>query len=85
MKTKSAKPIGDELHRQIAVRAYLIWESEGCPLGRHEEHWRRAEAEIQGAAKAKTSSRANGKAAKVPAASVAAKAKRAAKPKHKPA
>jgi hypothetical protein len=45
----TAKPpirISDEVRREIQLRAYLIWESEGCPHGREKEHWRRAEAEI---------------------------------------
>jgi DUF2934 family protein len=32
--------------QRIRERAYQIWESEGRPHGRQEEHWRRAEAEI---------------------------------------
>jgi Protein of unknown function (DUF2934) len=27
----------------IAVRAYQIWESEGCPEGQDLKHWHRAE------------------------------------------
>ena len=38
--------ITDEMRREIEQRAYLIWESEGCPHGRDHEHWQRAEAEI---------------------------------------
>ena len=30
----------------IRERAYLIWEEEGRPEGRHLDHWLRAEAEI---------------------------------------
>ena len=30
----------------IRQRAHAIWESEGCPDGRHEEHWARAEADV---------------------------------------
>ena len=29
-------------------RAYAIWEREGRPDGRHEEHWRRAHEEMHG-------------------------------------
>lgn len=29
--------------KDIATRAYSIWEREGCPEGRDREHWRRAE------------------------------------------
>jgi hypothetical protein len=32
--------------QRIRERAYRIWEEEGQPEGRQEEHWRRAEAEI---------------------------------------
>jgi len=30
----------------VRKRAYTIWEAEGRPEGRHEEHWYRAEQEI---------------------------------------
>ncbi len=30
----------------IAKRAYEIWEAEGCPHGREQEHWLRAEQEF---------------------------------------
>jgi hypothetical protein len=32
----------------IQERAYQIWQEEGCPEGREQEHWLRAEAEISG-------------------------------------
>jgi len=35
----------DELIRR---RAYAIWEKEGRPQGRHEEHWRQAHEEMHG-------------------------------------
>lgn len=38
-------PIG-KLHDDITRRAQEIWEEEGRPDGRAEEHWLRAEAEI---------------------------------------
>lgn len=41
-----AKP-EDDLRKDIEIRAYLIWEREGRPHGRQEEHWRLAEAEIR--------------------------------------
>jgi hypothetical protein len=31
---------------QVAQIAYRLWQEEGCPHGRHEEHWRRAEKEF---------------------------------------
>lgn len=49
-----------------AERAYAIWESEGRPHGRDQDHWRRAEAEIGG------TGRGRGVPAKVAAAMTAA-------------
>ena len=31
----------------VARRAYLIYLEEGCPQGRHVEHWLRAESELR--------------------------------------
>ena len=33
--------------KQIEQRAYALWEAEGYPHGRHEDHWRRAADEIE--------------------------------------
>jgi hypothetical protein len=33
-------------HDQIAQRAYALWQAEGQPEGKHEEHWYRAAREI---------------------------------------
>ena len=38
-----------EIHEQIARRAYALWQAEGQPDGRHEEHWYRATREIAAA------------------------------------
>lgn len=35
-----------ELTKRIAERAYEIWESEGQPEGRSEQHWNQARAEF---------------------------------------
>jgi hypothetical protein len=35
-----------EKHEQIARRAYALWQAEGQPDGRHEEHWHCAAREI---------------------------------------
>ncbi|MBY6264277.1 DUF2934 domain-containing protein [Azospirillum sp. 412522] len=35
-------------NRMIQERAYQIWQEEGCPEGREQEHWLRAEAEVSG-------------------------------------
>jgi len=32
---------------EISRRAYQIWEEEGRPEGRHDEHWQRAERELR--------------------------------------
>ncbi len=51
---------------QIAERAFEIWEHEGMPHGRDQEHWQRAEAELCEAMNRMTA--ASGRhAAKVPA------------------
>ena len=34
---------------QISRRAYALWEQEGRPDGRHEDHWYRARQELSGA------------------------------------
>ncbi|KQS85778.1 MULTISPECIES: DUF2934 domain-containing protein [unclassified Rhizobium] len=32
----------------IRERAYSLWETEGSPSGKHEDHWQQAEREIDG-------------------------------------
>ena len=39
-------PAGDDKQR-IRERAYELWEREGCPQGRHIDHWVQAERETQ--------------------------------------
>lgn len=34
--------------QRIEQKAYEIWQREGRPHGRHDEHWREAEAEVAG-------------------------------------
>ncbi|EZP74367.1 hypothetical protein BV96_00455 [Sphingomonas paucimobilis] len=36
----------DDRHEAVKARAYRIWEEEGCPPGRDEDHWLRAEQAI---------------------------------------
>jgi hypothetical protein len=36
-----------EKQRRIEQRAYALWEAEGQPQGRHEEHWHRAAREVE--------------------------------------
>ena len=38
----------DELERRIQQRAYELWENEGRPHGREQDHWQQAEREIMG-------------------------------------
>jgi hypothetical protein len=40
---------GEAVRRQIAERAYALWEAEDRPHGRDLDHWLRAEAEITNA------------------------------------
>jgi hypothetical protein len=35
---------------QLRARAYAIWEREGCPDGKHQEHWELAVKEMAGQA-----------------------------------
>jgi hypothetical protein len=39
--------MSDDRQRRITQRAHEIWQREGCPDGRADEHWRRATAEIE--------------------------------------
>jgi hypothetical protein len=32
---------------EIARRAYAIWEKQGCPIGKEEEHWLQAEKQLK--------------------------------------
>jgi hypothetical protein len=38
-----------DVHDRIKRRAYALWEEEGRPEGRAQEHWLRAESEVTGA------------------------------------
>jgi Protein of unknown function (DUF2934) len=48
MATKSAGTEKKTSGLSTAELAYRIWESEGRPHGRDQEHWARAEAEVNG-------------------------------------
>jgi hypothetical protein len=39
--------VNTEKQRRIEQRAYLFWQAEGQPHGRHEEHWRLAARQIE--------------------------------------
>jgi hypothetical protein len=34
-------------YEAIALRAYLLWEARGCPIGSSEQDWLRAEQELR--------------------------------------
>ena len=36
----------DDRQEKIRTRAHAIWQSEGEPHGRHDEHWAQAESEV---------------------------------------
>ncbi len=44
-------PQDADLTRRIRERAHLLWEAEGCPEGRDQEYWHRAEELIEDEAK----------------------------------
>ncbi len=66
-------------HAGVALRAYFIWEGEGRPHGRHEDHWLAAEAfEARAAEPEAIAVPAKKAAAKAPAARKAVAPKKAA-------
>jgi hypothetical protein len=38
--------MSDDREHKVRERAYALWETEGRPSGRHEEHWHRANSEF---------------------------------------
>jgi hypothetical protein len=48
-KSRAAPDPESEDHK-VRARAYDIWEREGRPEGRHDEHWRQAQQELAGEA-----------------------------------
>lgn len=38
--------MNDDRSRRVQGRAYAIWEEQGRPHGRHDDHWRQAEREL---------------------------------------
>lgn len=39
--------MNDDREHRVRTRAYALWESEGRPADRHEEHWHRANSEFE--------------------------------------
>lgn len=66
MMIKPSTSTQDALRRQIEVRAYLIWERDGRPQGRHAEHWALAEKEILGERNGKSPPKRKAKATPSP-------------------
>ncbi|NEJ23963.1 DUF2934 domain-containing protein [Rhizobium leguminosarum] len=48
--------MSDRRHEWISKRAYAIWEEQGRPYGRDDEHWRQAVAERDALERTKASS-----------------------------
>jgi hypothetical protein len=46
VRSNTSSPASADLTERIRLRAHSIWESEGAPGGRHEDHWFQAEHEI---------------------------------------
>jgi hypothetical protein len=46
----AAAPDPETNDHEVRARAYDIWEREGRPEGRHDEHWRQAQQELAGKA-----------------------------------
>lgn len=40
--------MSDDRHARVSRRAYELWEQDGGEHGRHEDHWRQADLELQG-------------------------------------
>ncbi len=76
MNPKPAMPAIESLHKQIEARAYALWERDGRPFGRHEEHWAQAEKEVLRERKAKAPTRKKTKAAPKPSPKKGAKRKK---------
>ncbi|MGC9953067.1 MAG: DUF2934 domain-containing protein [Rhizomicrobium sp.] len=62
MNAKPVKRTAESLRKQIEARAYQLWERDGRPHGRHQEHWVQAEKEILSALKVKARPRKKAKA-----------------------
>ena len=41
--------MNDDREHKVRERAYALWETEGRPSGRHDEHWHRANSEFSDA------------------------------------
>ena len=57
-----------EKHRSIERRAYALWQTEGQPDGRHEDHWLRAIRELEAEEHGSTAAKRTPRRRKKPAA-----------------
>ena len=65
-----------EKQKRIEQRAYLFWQAEGQPHGRHEEHWHRAARQIEAEEEVHIAKKPRKKAERAPAVSGGKKAKK---------
>ncbi|HRK96283.1 MAG TPA: DUF2934 domain-containing protein [Rhodospirillales bacterium] len=73
--------MSDDKKRRIEKRANEIWQREGCPDGRANEHWRLATAEIEEEDAGAAASLASAAPAPEPAPEAKAASKRSSKPR----
>ncbi|MDE2133205.1 MAG: DUF2934 domain-containing protein [Alphaproteobacteria bacterium] len=73
MIAKHSNPTVESLRHQIEVRAYLLWERSGRPMGCGQDYWLLAEKEILGELKNKAPTRKKSMAAPAPKAASAPK------------
>jgi hypothetical protein len=62
-----------DLEQKIRVRAYELWEQDGCVSGRDEEYWRRAEIDVRASLGAAANQLSVGAPIEAPAAEAPAK------------
>ncbi|MBI5397453.1 MAG: DUF2934 domain-containing protein [Verrucomicrobia bacterium] len=47
MEKQKTRKVAWPTHDEVAAFAHLIWEKEGRPEGRRDDHWREAEAQLK--------------------------------------
>jgi hypothetical protein len=56
--------MSEDRHHRIREEAYKLWEKEGQPHGRHDEHWAEAERQVNEGEGSRTAARAYDRKAK---------------------
>jgi hypothetical protein len=56
--------MSEDRHHRIREEAYKLWEKEGQPEGRHDEHWSEAERQVNEGEGSRTAARAYNRKAK---------------------